>query len=228
MFNYSILLVEDNFLNRRLIKKVLLEKNYIIYEAKNVEEAIYLLNREDIHLAILDINLGNSQTTGISLAMIIQDSYKIPFIFLTAYDTSDIVAAAVSTNPNSYITKPFKNVDLWASVDIALSSYQKCSEKIITNYVIVKDKDFNIKLNISDIDYIESEGNYLLFYSKEKTYKLRRTLKQIQEILPENFIQVHRAFIINKDKVEKYNNKNIIIQGKAIPVSKKFTENFEI
>ena len=53
----SILLVEDDFLNRRLSKKILMESGFEVFEAKNTSIALDLLKKESIDLAILDINL---------------------------------------------------------------------------------------------------------------------------------------------------------------------------
>lgn len=97
----NILLVEDNFLNRRLIKKVLIENEYNVYESKNTEEALEQLMFKEIHLAIIDIHLGDKSSTGIELGAIIDEKYKIPFIYLTAYDTGEIISQAIKTQPSS-------------------------------------------------------------------------------------------------------------------------------
>src|SRR5690606_4183357 len=105
----TILLVEDNFLNRRLSKKVLTENNYRILEAKNAVEALEILKKESIDLAILDINLGENEKDGITLGGQIKEKFSVPFIYLTAYENPEIIKKAVSTTPYSYLTKPFKN-----------------------------------------------------------------------------------------------------------------------
>lgn len=64
----AILLVEDDFLNRRLSKKVLSENGYTVYEAKNTREALEILKKEPIALAILDINLGENEQDGITFS----------------------------------------------------------------------------------------------------------------------------------------------------------------
>lgn len=216
-----ILLVEDDFLNRRLSKKALLEQNYSVLEAKNAKEALDILKKETIDLAILDINLGENEQDGISLGQLIQDKYAVPFIYLTAFETTEIIEKAVSTEPYSYLIKPFKHVDLLTSVAIAIKQFGK---KYVPK-IAVKDNDFTVELSVDSINYIESEGNYLFFHTDEKVYKLRMTVKQVMEQLSENtFIQVHRAYVINKTKIEKFNQKNVIINNTEIPVSKNFVD----
>lgn len=219
----TILLVEDDFLNRRLTKKTLTENGFNVAEAKNSEETFRILEKQLVDLVILDINLGKSERDGISVGQQIEDKYNLPFIYLTAYETSEIITRAATTSPYSYLTKPFKNADLVAAIQIAMqqSSKKNKSEPCI----ILKDQDYNVELSINEIEYIESDGNYLLVHSGNKVYKCRSTIKQILETLPEtNFIQTHRAFVVNKYKIEKFNLKNVVIKGTMIPVSKTFTD----
>jgi DNA-binding LytR/AlgR family response regulator len=219
----TILLVEDDFLNRRLTKKALLENGYSVLEAKNTQEALEILKKEIVDLSILDINLRENEQDGIQLGQHINDRYAIPFIYLTAYDNSEIIEKAVSTSPYSYLTKPFKNADLIASVEIAIR--QSAHLHKYKPSVLVKDEDFNVDLPIGEINYIESDGNYLLFYTDKKTYKSRSTIKQVLETLPESiFVQVHRAYVVNKNKIEKFNLKSLIIKNTEIPISKNYSE----
>lgn len=218
----TILLVEDNFLNRRFSKKVLTENGYLVFEAKNAKEAFEVLKKEMVDLAVLDINLGENEQDGISLGWHIQEKLNLPFIYLTAYENPEIIGRAVATSPYSYLTKPFKNVDLITSVEIAIrQSVIKHIPKIS-----VKDEDYNVALSVDEINYIVSDGNYLLFHTDKKVYKSRSTLKQLMETLPQNiFVQVHRAYVVNKTKIEKSSSKSIVIKGAVIPVSKNYVAN---
>jgi len=222
----TILLVEDDFLNRRLSKKALVENNYKVLEAKNAKEALEILKKETIDLAILDINLGENQQDGITFAQEIKDKYTIPFIYLTAYENPEIINKAVATKPYSYLTKPFKDVELIASIEIALKQYEQHHK--FKPSVLVKDKEYTVELPFNKINFIESDGNYLLFHTDEKIYKSRSTIRQVLEILPEStFLQVHRAYVVNKTKVDKFNLKSLMIKEIEIPVSKNYANMYK-
>lgn len=215
-----ILVVEDDFLNRRLTKKVLQENGYQVLEAKNANEALAVLHKELVDLAILDINLGDGEMDGISLGNLIQNKQKVPFIYLTAYENAKVISEAVATSPYSYLTKPFKNSDLVASVELAIIKSAKEDRPEPT--ILVKDGEYKVELLLKEINYIESEGNYLLFHTDKKMYKCRSTISQILQVLPTTkFIQVHRAFVVNKDKIQKYSSKSVIVGNAEIPLSKK-------
>ncbi|MFN8431753.1 MAG: response regulator transcription factor [Spirosomataceae bacterium] len=216
-----ILIVEDDFLNRRLTKKILHENGYEVLEAKNADEALAILNKGLVDLAILDINLGDGEMDGISLGNLIQNKQKVPFIYLTAYENTKVISEAIATSPYSYLTKPFKNSDLVASIELAIIKSGKEDKPKPT--ILVKDGEYKVELTIEDINYIESEGNYLLFHTDKKTYKCRSTIAQILEVLPSSkFLQVHRAFVVNKDKIEKSNSKSVVVNGVEIAISKNY------
>jgi DNA-binding LytR/AlgR family response regulator len=223
MKNRTILLVEDDFLNRRLSRKILSESNYFIFEAKNTKETLEILKKENIDLVILDINLGENEQDGISLGQQIQERFSIPFIYLTAYENLDIIDRAISTEPYSYLTKPFKNSDLIASVEIAIR--QSSMKQKSSPFILVKDGEYNIELPVQTVNYFESEGNYLLVYTDEKQYKMRSTIKDILDILSSSFVQIHRAYIVNKDKIEKFNTKEVIVKNTVLPISKNYLDN---
>jgi DNA-binding LytR/AlgR family response regulator len=179
------------------------------------------LTRESIFLAILDINLGENEQDGITLGQQIKDKFAVPFIYLTAYDNTEVISKAIATTPYSYLTKPFKNVDLIASVEITLRQSSAKYKKIVA-----KDGEYQVELPVDKINYIESVGNYLFFYTDEKTYKSRSTIKHILEEISEGtFIQVHRAYVVNKTKIEKFKLKSLVIKATEIPVSKNYAEN---
>lgn len=218
----TILLVEDDFLNRRLSKKTLLENGYGVVEAKNTREAASHLAKEEISLVVLDINLGENEPDGISFGRQLRDNYAIPFIYVTAYDNEEIITHAVLTTPHAYLTKPYKSTDLLTTVKLAMLKTAEPAAHMRT--ILVKEGNFQAHLPVNEIDYIESEGNYLSVYSDSKQFKLRTTLKQLLDMLPAtSFAQTHRAFVINKTKIEKFTNKEVIIKGVSIPISKSYT-----
>lgn len=222
-----ILLIEDDFLNRRLTKKILLEGDYLIFEGKNKREAMDILNSHHIDLAILDINLGSDSVDGIRLGREVQDRFKIPLIYLTAYDNSQVINRAIQTDPYAYLTKPFKPIDLITTVELALKHIIISSDAQPT--IQVKEDDYTLDLPISSIEYIESNGNYLLFHTYEKTYKNRLTMKQVLALLPpESFLQIHRAYVVNKAKIEKFNCKSVMVGNKIIPLSRNYKDNLDL
>jgi DNA-binding LytR/AlgR family response regulator len=217
----TILLIEDDYLNRRLTRKILAEQGFRILEAANYNEAIPILEKEFVDLLILDINLGENNLDGITIGQILKEKFAIPFIYLTAYETQDIINKAITTKPISYLTKPLKPADLLASIMMTLNKSEEIKQKDV--HIIVKEDEYYLKIPIDQIDFFESEGNYLLVHSNFKVFKYRSTLLQVLGFLPgEIFLQTHRAFVVNIEKIEMFNTKHLIIKNKTIPISKNF------
>ena len=105
------------------------------------------------------------------------------------------------------------------SVEIA---FKQSGKKHIPK-ILVKDGEYNVELSTDEINYIESNGNYLLFYTDKKIYKQRSTVKQVlEELSDSNFVQVHRAYIVNKAKIEKFNQKSLVVRNTEIFISKNY------
>lgn len=223
MNSKTVLLVEDDFLNRRLSKKVLVENNYRVLEAKNAKEALSLLDKEAIDFIILDINLGEQERDGISLGQEIKDTYSIPFAYLTAYEHMAVMTKAVATAPCSYISKPFKHTDLIAAVELGMRQFAPPPKRKAT--LVVREGDFYTELVIEEICHIESDKNYLQFYTPDKVFKTRNTIKQImQQLPPADFVQTHRAFIVNINRIERFSLKSLVVNGYEIPISRNYLE----
>lgn len=223
----SILIVEDDFLNSRSLKKALLSQGYKVFEARNTTEAKLLLRTEETDLIILDINLGTNDIDGVTLGGFIREKYDLPFIYITAYETAEIVSKAVGTAPLAYLTKPFKGIDVITAVELAVP--QILMRRDHTQIIILKEDDYYIRVPIPRIDFIKSDGNYLFVNIKGKFYRCRSTIKQMMELLPaDQFIQTHRAFIVNRNSIQSYQTKCFLINGECIPISKSFINDAQL
>ena len=226
MTSQTILLVEDDYLNRRLTKKILLKSGYRVLESKNTDEALHIIDQEKIDLAILDINLGEDKQEGITLGQQIKDQHRFPFIYITAYANIPTLRKASATKPYSYLTKPLKEIDLIASVEIAIGHSSPFLQTKLISLISVKLEDHFVDLALAAIDYIEANGNYLLCFSAGKVYRYRSTIKQLLALPSDvTFVQIHRGFLVNKNKIEKYNAKNVFVNQKTITVSRNYKKN---
>lgn len=160
-----------------------------------------------------------------------------PFIFLTAYGDDATIKEASLTNPSSYLLKPFRKEDISAAIQVAVVNYAenktatinsnnkttKSKEILIQQTTFfIKQKDAYIKLLINDILFIESDKNYLTIQSNQEKFLIRNTIKEILEILPDNFVQTHRSFIVNTNKIDKISAINIKINTYIIPISNSY------
>jgi DNA-binding LytR/AlgR family response regulator len=215
-----ILIVEDEVLIAEHIKDYLISLGagteiMLTYDIKTAAEALHSFKPE---LALLDMQLENP-IDGIELSSLIDKTYKIPYIFITANADTMMVKEALQTNAAAYLTKPFKKADLFAAVKIALKSKEPAKEENL----VVRDSGSTLFIPVNEIIYIESNGNYIDIHTKKQKIISRQSLEWAEEQLPEHlFLRVHRSFIINVSAVSKSNSKTVYIGEIEIAVSRTY------
>ncbi len=216
----NILIVDDEVLIAEFLKDILLEFGFHnIRLAHNTLQAFIEIEKNKPDLILLDIRM-NTKTEGISIAEKINESSHIPFIFITAHSDTTIVEKALATNPQGYITKPFKNADVYAAIQLALKNTNK---KSATTLLVFKNHHTQCSIPTSSILYAKSEGNYLELVTESRTFSIRYSLNWLIENLPDaDFKKVHRSFVVNIKKVTQTNSKSLWIGSIEIPISRNF------
>lgn len=223
----KILVVEDEYITQKTISVYLTEIGYdVVGTAMNSEEAIEILESKEVEFALLDITI-QGEKNGIWLADYLQQNYNIPHVFLTAYADSDTIKKAVTTNPSGYLIKPFQKAELFSAIEIAVLNFNKQQsnlKKTNTDFIFVKHNEVFEKVLLHEIEYIESQKNYLQIITNTGSYRHRATITEFITRLPENFIKTHKGFIVNLDKIKNYNSSYISINNNKIPISKTYKD----
>lgn len=230
-----ILIVEDEFITLETLSTVLREMEYeIAGEVMNARDAIAVLEKGEVDLAILDINIKGDYD-GVWLAQRVHEDYAIPFIFLTAFGDKSTVQRALETEPYGYLVKPFNKVDIFTAIEVALKNFAKQkpaakeevdSVPIITRDTLyVRDKYMFVKLKITEIVYIKSDKNYLEIHLLKKKHLVRGKMSEFLVNLPtETFVQVNRSYVVNLEFIEQIGGGFIVVNGVEVPLGKSYRE----
>lgn len=125
MPSIKILIIEDEPLIAEDIRDCLSNLDYQPLDvAYSKEQALRYLDKYDLDIVLLDINLG-SKTDGIEIAEVINEKYKIPFVYLTSYSDKATLEMAKITHPWGYLVKPFQEHDLFTTLEIALFNFSR-------------------------------------------------------------------------------------------------------
>jgi two-component system response regulator LytT len=195
----KILIAEDEMLISEMLKEMLIEQNHeVVGQVMNFEDAVdFLDNNTDIDMVICDINF-NSTKTGIDLGREIRDKYECGFIYLTSYSDDKTMLDAVETKPLAYLIKPFSEINIKAAMLVAQAHFSD-SEK----HIVFKDGYTTIKIYSKDIDYIQSDNNYITVFTDSKSHIIRSSLDDfLQKLACKNIVRVHRSFAVNFDPFE--------------------------
>ncbi len=186
-------------------------------------EALAHLKKFPVDLIFLDIQMPSM--TGLEFHKAIEQNTMV--IFTTAY--SEYAVEGFNLQAIDYLLKPYTLERFQQAVDKAKEFYNYQHQKENTqNYLFIRADYSLVKVNIADILYIEGLDDYLKIHLPgKKPLVARMTMKAIIEKLPGNeFIRVHRSFIVPLSKIESIRNKTIQLSGQEIPIGTSYEEEF--
>ncbi len=212
-------IVEDEGITSEVIKISLQKLKYkIATPAFTFDQALEMFENEKPDLALIDIKLGEERD-GIDLAEILKDKYHTPFIFITANSDIATLERAKKVKPLAFLVKPFSQVDLHATIEIAFNNYQsgKIEKNQKPNFVMMKVGRSFEKIKTKDILFLENDNHYFnVHVNKGESKLVRASTTEMLDLLPkEHFIQISRTFIINTTHIDKIDSDTLHI-GKRI------------
>lgn len=190
-------------------------------------KAIDHIQNQNIDLLFLDINMP--KISGLEFLDIFQNRPKI--IFTTAYteyalESYDYEAVDYLLKPIDFhrfvkaVSKVQRQITL-ENPSNSISSYEERTDEII----YIKSGPQLYKVNISDILYLQKDGNYLIFYTKDKKMLSRQNMKDVFEILnPDEFIRVHKSYVVALKHIEVIEAHQIRIGKIKLPIGRNYKE----
>ncbi|MEQ8576782.1 LytTR family DNA-binding domain-containing protein [Fulvivirga sp.] len=94
----------------------------------------------------------------------------------------------------------------------------------ITESTFIKSGTEIIRINFTDILYLEGMKDYVMFHLNDNKHIAYYTLKSLIEKLPDDFMRIHQSYIVNINKIEKNKDNHIYIKDKVIPISKSYRD----
>ncbi len=231
----NILVIEDESIVSKDIQMSLKRLGYnIVGSASTGEDAVEIANDTHPDLILMDIML-KGKLNGIETAHIIRESIDVPIIYLTAYADDSTLSKAKITEPYGYIIKPFQEIDLHTSIEMALYKHGKEKEKKKEvemlfsavegsdkeDILFVRSKSSLVKLKAENIIFVEALKDYVSIFTPKAKYVIHSTMKDIEKKLPSNdFLRVHRSYIARLDKIQAIEHSFLSMEDtdKQIPI----------
>jgi two-component system, LytTR family, response regulator len=244
---FSVLIADDEPLARERVRRYLLAypEFEIVAEAKSGDEALRIIEENDIDLLFLDIQMPGMD--GLAVLENSRSSQAPYVIFITAYEQHAVKAFELEAI--DYLLKPYDDVRfgraierakrlLHASqhqpVDANAASEEGEIEIATSKFVerlLVKEQGRLIPVQISDVDHFSSAGNYVRLHCPATSYLIRDTLTRLESVLdPKRFARIHRTSIVNLSRIkslEPLYGGDYTIQltnGTRLTLSRNFTE----
>jgi two-component system, LytTR family, response regulator len=222
----TCLIVDDEPLAVQLLEDYIQQTDNLslVQSCHNGMDALQLLKKQKADLVFLDINMP--KLTGMELASLLPADQKI--IFTTAY--SEYAVQSYEKNAIDYLLKPISfERFMKAILKVENSMFLKManvSDEVNEAFVFFKSGKAIQKISLEKILFIEGLKDYVTIQTIDETLVVYKRMKDLEESLPHNFMRVHNSYIINKNQIFKFEDNQVWIGQKQIPVSEKYRELF--
>lgn len=227
------IIVDDEPRAAEVIKKYVQQVSEIelISTCNNGIQAFQELKEKSIDLLFLDINMP-----GLSGTELIRSLQNPPLIvFTTAH--LEYAIEGFDLNAVDYLLKPIpfdrflkaidKVLNLHKLQTIALPAIQPVKQFAPDKpfYIYMRIDRQLVKLDTEEIQWIESDKDYIKVVTKKTTYMTKQKISAMENLLPIwAFLRIHRSYIIPLDKVRGYNPNYLMIENKKIPIGKNYKQ----
>ena len=213
----KVLIVEDELLVADYIRKILQKNSYKVVDVADTFAAVESSLSLNPDVCLLDIRLAQNND-GIEVGALLHQK-GIPFIYLTANNELHTIQKAIQTKPQAYLTKPFNERDIIAALELLKFKLNE------SKTLILKGSQGYFDLSLNEILYLKADNVYTEIHTSDKCYVERQTLKEMEEQLTEDFIRVHRSFVVNKKHIVARKKNAVTVGEIEIPVSRTFSSN---
>ena len=222
------IIVDDEPMAREILENHLekIDAIEVVASCKSAIDAFNIISNQKIDLIFLDINMP--EISGLSFAKSINKNIKI--IFTTAYreyaiDGFDLQAV-------DYLLKPISFERLLQGVNKYLNENQQLPvlemeeiEQEKSESFFVRSERKMIKINFSEILFIESLADYIKIHMVDKNVVTRETISNLEARLPQpDFLRVHRSFIVAINAIDSFTAELVEMGKKQIPISRSYKD----
>ena len=221
----KVIIIDDEPLAIELLKSYLLKiTNVKVMEVFTdaINASSYLRNY-NVDLVLLDINMPD--INGIELAKSLKNPPMI--IFTTAY--SEFAVDAFNLSVLDYLMKPISFDRFLKAIEKAkhLFSLKEVAANGKDEFVIVKSEYLSLKIDTSDILYVEGLDDYIKIITKNGQTVTLQSLKGFLEQLPEkDFVRIHRSYIVNVNKIASFSKRHVMLGEVELPIGSTYCSMF--
>ena len=214
----NCVVVDDSAIQRMTVTKLVANHTNLnlVGDFSNAIETKNCLTNKEVDLIFLDIEMP--VINGFDLL----DGLKVKpqIIFITS--KAEYAVKAFDYDATDYLQKPISPQRFNAAVKRAMDLYLLRKENIDedSEHIFIKSNLKKLKIFTSKIKWIEAYGDYVKVVTEDENHLVLSTMKSFEnDLSKERFIRVHKSFIINIDKVDKFNSKFDEIGVTKIPLS---------
>ena len=226
MKKYKCFIVDDEPLALNVIEQHLSRFSQFEVCGKSTDPLDALATIKDSKPDLLFLDIAMPELTG--LEMIAAMHYKPSIILTTAY--RDYAVEGFDLKVLDYLVKPVSFKRFVQAIDkfLELQSTLPLPNKEGSDHILIKADRKTVRVELDDILYIEGVKDYVRIVTNHQRLITKVSLGHFLKELPSgDFIQVHKSFIVAKNKISAFTAHDIEIGGTEIPIGRVYKESFE-
>jgi two-component system, LytTR family, response regulator len=227
MHNIRCIVVDDEPLAVDLLADYLQKTPgmQVVLKTTHVLDALHGVQEGKADLLFLDIQMP--ELTGIQFMKIMRNA--CPVILTTAY--SEYALESYEFDVVDYLLKPVTFERFMVAVEKARRRLEQSAGNPVRGpevpeHIFIKTEYRIQKIDLADILYIEALRDYIAIHMKPGKILSLESLRNMEEMLPSNFIRIHKSYIINKNKIEYLEKGKVVINKQYLPVGDTYRDKF--
>jgi len=223
MGEVKCLIIDDEPLAQDVIENYLESFSFmrLIAKCDNALIALEWIKKQKIDLIFLDVSMPF--ISGIDFMRTLRNP---PTIILTTAH-KEFAVESYELNVLDYLLKPISFERFLKAINkLNIDTSEIIKPGIIDikndSFIYVKSEKKNVKILLKDILFIESLKDYIKIHTIDKTIVTQVPISTIEQRLPDNFLRIHRSFIVAKDKITAYTQHDLEIGKFQIPIGRNY------
>jgi two-component system, LytTR family, response regulator len=197
----------------------------VVLKTTHVLDALQSVQEGKADLLFLDVQMP--ELTGMQFMKIMRNA--CPVILTTAY--SEYALESYEFDVVDYLLKPVTFERFMVAVEKARRRLEQSAINSVRHpeapeHIFIKTEYRIQKIDLVDIFYIEALRDYIAIHTPAGKILSLESLRNMEEILPANFIRIHKSYIINKNKIEFLERGKVVINRQYLPVGETYREKF--
>ena len=216
------LIIDDDPIATEILKKHIEaeEDLELLNSFENPVDGLNYLKKNNIDVLFLDIEMP--EMNGMEFIELMNN--KLSNVVLTT-SHAEYAVQAFNFNISGYLVKPIGMLAFKKSIEKIRNTFKPTLSQVSEDFIFIKKEDGIAKIKKADLNYIECIGDYAILHLDNTRHVIHSTMKSIEERFKDNdFIRVHRSFIVPISKIENIEDDSITVKSKSIPIGKTYKQ----
>lgn len=218
----NCVIIDDDTSAHLILRQLLAQEEEMVVAGAFTKpsEAILFLKKNKVDIVFLDIEMP--EMSGIDFLETFEEM-SASVIFTTSHEKYAV--EAFNFNVIGYLVKPIRMASFKKAIKKAKKLVLSSNPTTVNHTVFIKKGSSMFKIDVNEVNYIECNGDYVNIFTDSNKFTIHATMKEMERKFAfDNFLRVHRSYIIQKSKIERIEDDTLYIYKKPVPIGKTYRQ----